>query len=100
MNGGPSGFSTYFFKFFLSKHAYIDQLNLNLLFFLVFLVGHVTDNAPVTRAFVIACALFTVFFGIQGRFNKLGLSYQVFFFLSVFSLFLKCEIAIGFLLFW
>ncbi|KAL9427839.1 hypothetical protein AB3S75_029927 [Citrus x aurantiifolia] len=34
------------------------------------------NNAPVTRAFVIACALFTVFFGIQGRFNKLGLSYQ------------------------
>ncbi|KAJ4706671.1 ubiquitin-associated domain-containing protein 2 [Melia azedarach] len=34
------------------------------------------NNAPVTRAFVIASALFTVFFGIQGRFNKLGLSYQ------------------------
>ncbi|KAK0598404.1 hypothetical protein LWI29_034328 [Acer saccharum] len=34
------------------------------------------NNAPVTRIFVIACALFTVFFGIQGRFNKLGLSYQ------------------------
>ncbi|KAK2652079.1 hypothetical protein Ddye_011935 [Dipteronia dyeriana] len=33
-------------------------------------------NAPVTRTFVIACALFTVFFGIQGGFNKLGLSYQ------------------------
>ncbi|KAL5743668.1 hypothetical protein ACOSP7_026525 [Xanthoceras sorbifolium] len=34
------------------------------------------NNAPVARTFVIACALFTVFFGIQGRFNKLGLSYQ------------------------
>ncbi|KAK0597941.1 hypothetical protein LWI29_030062 [Acer saccharum] len=34
------------------------------------------NNAPVTRIFVIACALFTLFFGIQGRFNKLGLSYQ------------------------
>ncbi|KAK3218090.1 hypothetical protein Dsin_012060 [Dipteronia sinensis] len=34
------------------------------------------NNAPVTRTFFIACALFTVFFGIQGRFNKLGLSYQ------------------------
>lgn len=34
------------------------------------------NNAPVTRTFVIACALFTVFFGIQGRSNKLGLSYQ------------------------
>ncbi|EXC34972.1 hypothetical protein L484_014699 [Morus notabilis] len=33
-------------------------------------------NAPVTRAFVIACALFTVFFGIQGRSNRLGLSYM------------------------
>lgn len=33
-------------------------------------------NASVTRAFVIACALFTIFFGIQGRPNKLGLSYQ------------------------
>ncbi|XP_024185732.1 rhomboid-like protein 20 isoform X2 [Rosa chinensis] len=32
-------------------------------------------NAPVTRAFVIASALFTVFFGIQGRSTKLGLSY-------------------------
>lgn len=35
------------------------------------------DNAPVTRTFVIASAIFTVFFGIQGRFNKLGLSYEV-----------------------
>ncbi|XP_024032123.1 rhomboid-like protein 20 [Morus notabilis] len=34
------------------------------------------NNAPVTRAFVIACALFTVFFGIQGRSNRLGLSYM------------------------
>ncbi|KAK9290501.1 hypothetical protein L1049_008671 [Liquidambar formosana] len=34
------------------------------------------NNAPVTRTFVIACGLFTVFFGIQGRSNKLGLSYQ------------------------
>ncbi|RYQ86197.1 hypothetical protein Ahy_B10g105883 [Arachis hypogaea] len=33
-------------------------------------------NAPVTRAFIIASALFTIFFGIQGRFNSLGLSYQ------------------------
>ncbi|XP_044469021.1 rhomboid-like protein 20 [Mangifera indica] len=34
------------------------------------------SNAPVTRTFVIASAIFTVFFGIQGRFNKLGLSYE------------------------
>ncbi|KAL9273141.1 Rhomboid-like protein [Drosera capensis] len=34
------------------------------------------NNAPVTRAFVIASALFTVVFGIRGRSNKLGLSYQ------------------------
>ncbi|CAI8613836.1 unnamed protein product [Vicia faba] len=33
-------------------------------------------NAPVTRAFIIASALFSIFFGIQGRFNTLGLSYQ------------------------
>ncbi|WJX78191.1 Rhomboid-like protein 20, variant 2 [Trifolium repens] len=33
-------------------------------------------NAPVTRAFVIASGLFSIFFGIQGRFNTLGLSYQ------------------------
>ncbi|CAD5326020.1 unnamed protein product [Arabidopsis thaliana] len=33
-------------------------------------------NAPVTKAFVITSALFTVFFGIQGRSSKLGLSYQ------------------------
>ncbi|KAF5936390.1 hypothetical protein HYC85_027519 [Camellia sinensis] len=34
------------------------------------------NNAPVTRTFVIACALFTIIFGIQGRSSKLGLSYQ------------------------
>ncbi|XP_057437933.1 rhomboid-like protein 20 [Lotus japonicus] len=33
-------------------------------------------NAPITRAFIVASALFTIFFGIQGRFNTLGLSYQ------------------------
>ncbi|KAB2608416.1 ubiquitin-associated domain-containing protein 2-like [Pyrus ussuriensis x Pyrus communis] len=32
-------------------------------------------NAPITRAFVVASGLFTVFFGIQGRSSKLGLSY-------------------------
>lgn len=34
------------------------------------------NNAPVTRACVIACGLFSVIFGIKGRSNKLGLSYQ------------------------
>ncbi|CAL1385794.1 unnamed protein product [Linum trigynum] len=34
------------------------------------------NNAPVTRAFVISSALFTLFFGIQGRSAKFGLSYQ------------------------
>lgn len=34
------------------------------------------NNAPLTRAITIACALSTVFFGIQGRSNKLGLSFQ------------------------
>ncbi|KAF5737634.1 Ubiquitin-associated (UBA) protein isoform 1 [Tripterygium wilfordii] len=34
------------------------------------------NNAPVTRAFVIASAIFTIFFGIRGRSSKLGLSYQ------------------------
>ncbi|XP_010271794.1 PREDICTED: rhomboid-like protein 20 isoform X3 [Nelumbo nucifera] len=33
-------------------------------------------NAPVTKTFVIACALFTIFLGIQGRSSTLGLSYQ------------------------
>ncbi|KAI4348592.1 hypothetical protein L6164_009300 [Bauhinia variegata] len=33
-------------------------------------------NAPVTKAFIIASALFSIFFGIQGRFSSLGLSYQ------------------------
>ncbi|KAF4364621.1 hypothetical protein F8388_015312 [Cannabis sativa] len=33
------------------------------------------NNAPVTRTFVIASALFTIFFGMQGRSNNLGLSY-------------------------
>ncbi|KAF5747929.1 ubiquitin-associated domain-containing protein 2-like isoform X1 [Tripterygium wilfordii] len=34
------------------------------------------NNAPVTRAFVIASALFTIFFGIRNRSNKLGLSFE------------------------
>nr|GMD57801.1 rhomboid-like protein 20 [Ipomoea batatas] len=34
------------------------------------------NNAPVTRALVIACALFTIVFGIQGRSSNLGWSYQ------------------------
>ncbi|XP_043691804.1 rhomboid-like protein 20 [Telopea speciosissima] len=34
------------------------------------------QNSPVTKAFVVACALFTVTFGIQGRSSTLGLSYQ------------------------
>ncbi|KAL3533531.1 hypothetical protein ACH5RR_007052 [Cinchona calisaya] len=34
------------------------------------------SNAPVTRTLVIACALFTILFGIRGRSNKLGWSYQ------------------------
>ncbi|GAB2295614.1 Rhomboid-like protein 20 [Dionaea muscipula] len=34
------------------------------------------NNAPVTRAFIIASALFTILFGIQERSNKLGLSFQ------------------------
>ncbi|KAI7736891.1 hypothetical protein M8C21_032322 [Ambrosia artemisiifolia] len=34
------------------------------------------NNAPITRTFVIACCLFTILFGIQGRSNNLGLSYQ------------------------
>ncbi|KAJ4825803.1 hypothetical protein Tsubulata_021813 [Turnera subulata] len=38
--------------------------------------GGPSDNAPVTRSFVIACGLFTLFFGIQGGSNKLGFSYQ------------------------
>uniref|UniRef100_A0A1J3FS35 Ubiquitin-associated domain-containing protein 2 n=1 Tax=Noccaea caerulescens TaxID=107243 RepID=A0A1J3FS35_NOCCA len=34
------------------------------------------NNAPITRACVITCALFTVFFGIRGGSSKLSLSYQ------------------------
>ncbi|KAL1220135.1 Rhomboid-like protein 18 [Cardamine amara subsp. amara] len=34
------------------------------------------NNAPVTKAFVIASALFTVFFGIRSGSSKLGLTYQ------------------------
>ncbi|XP_052209446.1 rhomboid-like protein 20 [Diospyros lotus] len=34
------------------------------------------NNAPVTRTFVVASALFTIVFGISGRSNKLGLSFQ------------------------
>ncbi|KAL9240016.1 hypothetical protein vseg_014280 [Gypsophila vaccaria] len=34
------------------------------------------NNAPVTKAIVVSSALFTIFFGFQGRSKKLGLSYQ------------------------
>ncbi|KAJ8570517.1 hypothetical protein K7X08_037489 [Anisodus acutangulus] len=34
------------------------------------------NNAPVTRALVIACTLFTIIFGVRGRANQLGWSYQ------------------------
>lgn len=34
------------------------------------------NNAPITRAFVISCVIFTIVFGIQGRSNNLGISYQ------------------------
>ncbi|CAK7340249.1 unnamed protein product [Dovyalis caffra] len=34
------------------------------------------NNAPITKTFVIASAIFTVFLGIKGGSNKLGLSYQ------------------------
>eukprot|EP00268_Persea_americana_P054866 TRINITY_DN632_c1_g1_i1.p1 TRINITY_DN632_c1_g1~~TRINITY_DN632_c1_g1_i1.p1 ORF type:complete len:296 (+),score=23.20 TRINITY_DN632_c1_g1_i1:359-1246(+) len=33
-------------------------------------------NAPVSRTFVIACAILTIFLSIQGRSSSLGLSYQ------------------------
>ncbi|KAH0764178.1 hypothetical protein KY285_000049 [Solanum tuberosum] len=36
------------------------------------------NNAPVTRALVIACTIFTIIFGVRGRGNQLGWSYQVF----------------------
>ncbi|CAN4118666.1 unnamed protein product [Withania somnifera] len=34
------------------------------------------NNAPVTRALVIACTLFTIIFGVRGRANHHGWSYQ------------------------
>ncbi|XP_071737600.1 rhomboid-like protein 20 [Rutidosis leptorrhynchoides] len=34
------------------------------------------NNAPITRTFVVASCLFTIFFGIKGRSTNLGLSYQ------------------------
>lgn len=34
------------------------------------------NNAPVTRSFIVASAIFTVFSGIQGGAHKLGFSYQ------------------------
>ncbi|KAK6944466.1 Peptidase S54, rhomboid domain, partial [Dillenia turbinata] len=43
------------------------------------------NNAPVTRAFVIASAIFTIFFGIQRRSSKLGLSYEGTIALCLFS---------------
>lgn len=80
MNGGPSGFSTFFcvFSCFLGfKDRFFFFLfgneNLTVIFYL-------TDNAPVTRTIVIASALFTIIFGIQGRSRNLGWSYQVLFF--------------------
>lgn len=41
-----------------------------------------TDNAHVTRALFVASTIFTVFFRIQGRSNRLGFSYPV---LPIFS---------------
>uniref|UniRef100_A0A803LT13 UBA domain-containing protein n=1 Tax=Chenopodium quinoa TaxID=63459 RepID=A0A803LT13_CHEQI len=41
------------------------------------------NNAPVTRGVIVASALFTVFFGLQGRSNKLGFSYLVFILFSL-----------------
>ncbi|KAF9679547.1 hypothetical protein SADUNF_Sadunf06G0026200 [Salix dunnii] len=38
--------------------------------------GGPSDNAPVARTFIIATAIFSVFMGIKGGSNKLGLSYQ------------------------
>ncbi|KAK6782334.1 hypothetical protein RDI58_020130 [Solanum bulbocastanum] len=35
------------------------------------------NNAPVTRALVIACTIFTIIFGVRGSGNQLGWSYQV-----------------------
>ncbi|WMV07878.1 hypothetical protein MTR67_001263 [Solanum verrucosum] len=35
------------------------------------------NNALVTRALVIACTIFTIIFGVRGRGNQLGWSYQV-----------------------
>ncbi|KAI5663797.1 hypothetical protein M9H77_23120 [Catharanthus roseus] len=34
------------------------------------------NNAPLTRTLLIACALFTILFGIQGRSSKLGWAYE------------------------
>ncbi|KAG5583343.1 hypothetical protein H5410_053970 [Solanum commersonii] len=34
------------------------------------------NNAPVTRALVIVCTIFTIIFGVRGRGNQLGWSYQ------------------------
>lgn len=93
MNGGPSGFSTSILPpnpIFICLFIFLFQLNFSISFFLTKVVLffrilihiHIqllvaTANAPVTRAFIIASALFTIFFGIQGRFSTLGLSYQV-----------------------
>lgn len=65
------------------------------------------DNAPVTKAFVVTSALFTIFAGIQGRSSStLGLSYQVpifhICFCSFFRIyvFISHEILVGSLVLW
>ncbi|KAL9260282.1 Rhomboid-like protein [Drosera capensis] len=42
-------------------------------------------NGPVSRAFIIASVVFSIVFGVQGKSNKLGLSFQVFVVFSIIA---------------
>lgn len=85
MNGGPSGFSELIHSLFQIArssdlrhrqiHIPFPDFYVNFKILIVFVI--IADNAPVTRGIIVASALFTVFFGLQGRSNKLGFSYLV-----------------------
>lgn len=78
-------FSTWYLVFWSltqkSKSKIYSRFPLCFWFLCFRMFKFITDNAPVTKTLVIACSLFTILFGIQGRFNKRGWSYQVLFFL-------------------
>lgn len=77
MNVGPSGFSKFLNPTSITLF-FFDEFSIEICLFSNFVFHFdVVDNAPVTRAIVIACTIFTIIFGVRGHGNQLGWSYQV-----------------------